>query len=53
MTKERLKVLLFNAIIWMEEDDIYFDCETEDERYERIEDLIGISKEEYDEIMEY
>ena len=52
MTTERLKTLLYNAIIWIEEDDVYFDCETDDERYEKIENLIGISKEEYDEIME-
>ena len=52
MTNERLKTLLYNAIVWMEEDDIYYDCETEEERYIKIESLIGISKEEYDDIME-
>ena len=36
----------------MEEDDVYFDCETQEERYEKMKNLIGISKEEYDEIME-
>lgn len=52
MNNERLKTLLYNAIIWMEEDDIYFDCNTKKERYKKIENLIGISKEEYKEIME-
>lgn len=52
MKQERLKIILYNAIVWMEEDDIYFDCETEEEKYERLENLIGITKEEYDEIME-
>ena len=52
MKQERLKTLLYNAIIWMEEDDVYFDCETQEERYEKMENLIGISKKEYDEIME-
>lgn len=52
MEKSRLKTLLYNAIIWIEEDDVYFDCETQEERYEKMKNLIGISKEEYDEIME-
>lgn len=52
MNNERLKTLLYNAIIWIEEDDIYFDCETQEERYKKIGNLIGISKKEYNEIME-
>lgn len=52
MNNERLKTLLYNAIIWINGDDIYFDCETQEERYQKIENLIGISKEEYQEIME-
>jgi redox-regulated HSP33 family molecular chaperone len=52
MNNERLKTLLYNAIMWIEEDDIYFDCETQEERYKKIKNLIGISKEEYKEIME-
>ena len=52
MKEERLKTLLYNAITWIEEDDFYFDCETKEERYEKMEDFFGISKEEYDEIME-
>lgn len=51
MKEERLKTLLYNAIVFMEEDDIYFDCETQEERYEKLENLIGIKKEEYIDIM--
>lgn len=50
MTNERLKTLLYNALVWIDEECAdFFTCEVDDVA-EWFEDAIGITKEEMEQI---
>lgn len=50
MKKERLKTLLYNALIWIEEENSDFFTNEVGNEYEWFEKAIGITEEEMDEL---
>ncbi len=50
MKKARLEHLLFNALIWIEEENGDFFASEVDNEYEWFEDAIGITEEEMNEL---
>ena len=50
MKKERLKTLLYNALIWIEDECSDFFVSEVDDEYEWFENAIGITKKELNEL---
>ena len=50
MTKDRLKTLLYNALIWIEDECSDFFVSEVDDEYEWFENAIGITKKELNEL---